>query len=190
MATAPVSRVLYIVALHGKYTRTLTFESLCQVPVSEFPVPHVLFAVFFFLLVLIFQAINSVGRVRSLMCEYSRLPACEKLPAAMKEAWMIFWMATCFVAFLLWQLTGLCTCTYECVCVRAYVHARARVCACIPVCVHVCVCVCVCVHVCACVCMCVCARARAIRKHRGAVHSSGSSDVAFFALHPKLNPKP
>ena len=85
---------------------------------SEFPVPHVLFAVFFFLLVLIFQAINSVGRVRSLMGEYSRLPACEKLPAAMKEAWMIFWMAACFVAFLLWQLTGfMYMCVYVCVCV-------------------------------------------------------------------------
>ena len=109
MATAPVSRVLYLVAVHGKYTRTLTFENVFQVPVSEFPVPHVLFAVFFFLLVLIFQAINSVGRVRSLMGEYSRLPASQKLPAAMKEVWMIFWMAACFVAFLVWQLTGMCS---------------------------------------------------------------------------------
>eukprot|EP00802_Teleaulax_amphioxeia_P024101 Tamp_24759.p1 GENE.Tamp_24759~~Tamp_24759.p1 ORF type:complete len:313 (+),score=49.43 Tamp_24759:2-940(+) len=85
---------------------TLCLALMATVPVSEFPVPHVLFAVFFFLLVLVFQAINSVGRVRSLMGEYARLSGGEKLASAAKEAWMLFWMAACFIGFALWQLSG------------------------------------------------------------------------------------
>jgi len=84
---------------------TLCLALMATVPVSEFPVPHVLFAVFFFLLVLVFQAINSVGRVRSLMGEYARLSGGEKLAAAAKEAWMLFWMAACFIGFALWQVS-------------------------------------------------------------------------------------
>lgn len=85
---------------------TLCLALMATVPVSEYPVPHVMFAVFFFLLVLIFQAINSVGRVRQLMRKYSALGSGDSLTLAAKEAWMIVWMVICFVGFFLWQTTG------------------------------------------------------------------------------------
>jgi hypothetical protein len=53
--------------------------------VSEMPVPHVLFAVFFFLLVLIFQLMNSVERVRRLMRSYASLLPQHKMLAMAKE---------------------------------------------------------------------------------------------------------
>ena len=49
------------------------------------PVPHVLFAVFFFLLVLIFQLMNSVERVRRLMRCYASLLHVHKMLAMAKE---------------------------------------------------------------------------------------------------------
>lgn len=49
------------------------------------PVPHVLFAVFFFLLVLVFQMINSVERVRRLLASYPNLLPAQKVLAVAKE---------------------------------------------------------------------------------------------------------
>ena len=54
------------------------FENLSlfvkQVPVSEFPMPHVLFAVFFFSLLIVFQFLSCAARFRELFSEPKVLP--------------------------------------------------------------------------------------------------------------------
>ena len=77
----------------------LCLALMATVPVSEYPVPHVMFAVFFFVLVLIFQAINTATRLRNLGAAFSA-------HVAAKEGWMVLWMLACAVAFVTWQATG------------------------------------------------------------------------------------
>ena len=77
----------------------LCLALMATVPVSEYPVPHVMFAVFFFVLVLIFQAINTATRLRNLGTAFSA-------HVAAKEGWMVLWMLACAVAFVTWQATG------------------------------------------------------------------------------------
>ncbi|KAJ1482626.1 hypothetical protein T484DRAFT_1897336, partial [Baffinella frigidus] len=66
---------------------------LFAVPVSEFPAPHVLFAVFFFALIILFQLLASAARLRDLFSDP-------------KEIWKGVFMVLTLVGFVGWQSTG------------------------------------------------------------------------------------
>jgi hypothetical protein len=100
-------------------------------------VPHVLFAVFFFLLVLIFQAMNTAERIKRAAAGYTSLLPPQKVKVLAKEVcassgllkqacgsvelgrdltrrivlgwqgWMVFWMGACLLGFLAWFVAHL-----------------------------------------------------------------------------------
>mmetsp|Transcript_24705 Transcript_24705/g.60648 ORF Transcript_24705/g.60648 Transcript_24705/m.60648 type:complete len:302 (+) Transcript_24705:211-1116(+) len=77
----------------------LSLALMATVPVAEMPAPHVMFAVSFFGMLLVSQALNAWARVRG---------AWRGTRAASwaAEAWMFVFFVATLLGFVLWQATG------------------------------------------------------------------------------------
>ena len=72
---------------------TICLALMGAVPVSEATVPHVLFACFFFALLIVFQFLTAASRVRELYSDP-------------KQIWMALFMVSTLTGFVWWQTTG------------------------------------------------------------------------------------
>lgn len=78
---------------------------------GEMQIPHVIFAIAFFLLLVIFQLLNVASRVRGNFNVATSSPPSSSIfrwssMIRLKELWMILWMLLTFVGFVMWQHTG------------------------------------------------------------------------------------
>lgn len=89
----------------------LSLALMGTVSVGEMQIPHVIFAIAFFLLLVIFQFLNVASRMRgncsgagnsSFSSSSSRWASINRFT----ELWMILWMVLTFVGFVMWQQTG------------------------------------------------------------------------------------
>ena len=85
---------------------TVCLALMGTIPVSEFPIPHVLFAACFFSLLVVFQVWNSTERICMRSRTFSTLSMEQQNLSIMKETWMVAWMVVTAVSFVTWQTTG------------------------------------------------------------------------------------
>ena len=85
---------------------TVCLALMGTIPVSEFPIPHVLFAACFFALLVVFQVWNSTERICMRSRTFSTLSMEQQNLSIMKETWMVAWMVVTAVSFVTWQTTG------------------------------------------------------------------------------------
>ena len=78
---------------------------------GEVQIPHVIFAIAFFLLLVLFQLLNVASRIRGNFNVATSPPPSSSIfrwssMIRLTELWMILWMLLTFVGFVMWQHTG------------------------------------------------------------------------------------
>uniref|UniRef100_A0A7S0TID8 CWH43-like N-terminal domain-containing protein n=1 Tax=Hemiselmis andersenii TaxID=464988 RepID=A0A7S0TID8_HEMAN len=97
----PMSVVYSGTQLGVGLSSALSLALMATLPVLEAPMPHVLFAIAFFSLLIIFQVLNVSARIRS-----SYASGWSRNMSGAKEAWMVFWMLATAAGFVGWQVTA------------------------------------------------------------------------------------
>eukprot|EP00285_Hemiselmis_virescens_P007437 CAMPEP_0173405950 /NCGR_PEP_ID=MMETSP1356-20130122/63182_1 /TAXON_ID=77927 ORGANISM="Hemiselmis virescens, Strain PCC157" /NCGR_SAMPLE_ID=MMETSP1356 /ASSEMBLY_ACC=CAM_ASM_000847 /LENGTH=244 /DNA_ID=CAMNT_0014366839 /DNA_START=208 /DNA_END=942 /DNA_ORIENTATION=+ len=105
----PLSVVYSGAQLGVGLSAALSLALMATVPVIENQFVHVLFAIAFFGLLIIFQLLNVSTRLRSSCFSpsaASRQGVSRAWTSSAKEAWMVVWMVATAAGFVLWQSTG------------------------------------------------------------------------------------